>query len=134
MSNTCYMSMTYEDMKTVAKSIGESNDCAVKALTIVSDMHYSYIHALFAHFGRRHGKPTRKIITLQVLRELQVSVVDVTANFKAKTIRTLARELPEVGRFLIWTSGHMVAYRNGKICDYTEGKTHRIIKIMKVSF
>jgi len=128
------MSMTYEDTKTIAESLNESNDCSVKALTIVSDMHYSYIHAMFARFGRKHRKRTCIIITASVLRELEIFVVDVTANFKAKTVLTLARELPKEGRFLIWTRGHLLAYRNGKICDHTEGKTHRIIKIMKVTF
>jgi len=134
MSNTCYMSMTYEDTKAVAESLNESNDCSVKAVTIVSGIHYSCVHAMFARFGRKHRKRTCIITTARVLRELEIFVVDVTANFKAKTIRTLARELPESGRFLIWTRGHLLAYRNGKICDHTEGKTHRIIKIMKVSF
>lgn len=134
MTHTCNMKMTYKDMKTVAESLNESNDCAVKAVTIVSSMHYSCVHSVFAQFGRRYRKTTDNVTTFRVLRELQIFVVDVTRKFKAKTVRTLARELPDEGRFLIWTSGHLLAYRNGRICDHTEGKTHRIIKIMKVSF
>jgi len=127
------MTSNYQDLKAVAKSLDEKNDCAVKAVAIVADMTYKCIHTHFAYLGRRHGRRIKDIMTFRVLAMLKIFVVDVTSNFKSKTVRTLARELPTEGRFLIWTRGHLLAARDGKICDWTEGHTHRILKIMKMS-
>ena len=124
----------FQAISKASKAKNEKNDCAVRAVTVVSNMPYSSVHEVFRLCGRKPKRSTAKFITNEVLQALQIWREDVTKQFPAKTIRTLGRMLPKKGRFLIHTSGHILAARNGEIWDWTKGRLHRILKIEQVTF
>lgn len=124
----------FQAISKASKAHNEKNDCAVKAVTVISNMPYNYVHKRFCEHGRRSRHGTPKSITNSVLASLQMWREDVTKQFPARTVRSLEGMLPEEGRFLIHTAGHILGAKNGEIIDWTKGRLHRIIKIERVTF
>jgi hypothetical protein len=127
--------MNFDDMEKAAWGMGERRDCAVKAVAAVTDTHYVDVHGLMARFGRKARQPTLTVISRRVLAALGFHTKDVTDCYKSKTIRTLGREMKyQAGTYLVWTSSghHILAIVDGQVCDWTEGRCHRIHKIERV--
>ncbi len=115
-------------------SLGETNDCAVKAVAIVTNTPYKVVHKMMAKRGRKPRKGTYIHTTLAVLKDLGVWVERNDKLFKSSTINQLKHELPKKGRFLVRTSSHILACVNGEVCDWTDGRRHRPKAIFEISF
>jgi len=124
--------MLPEKIQKDSDSLNEKNDCAVKAVAIVANHPYKCTHRLFEAAGRKSKKGTAFYITKKVLRSLGCHIKQ-TKQFDARTVRTLEKQLPAEGRFLIRTSNHILAVIDGKIIDWTKGRLHRICHIYEVS-
>jgi len=123
------------DLKTIAKEskrLNEKRDCAVRAVTAISNLPYHYVHKAFADSGRIRGHVTQFTVTEKTLKKLNIWIEPHT--FTAKTIVSLGKELPKKGRYLVRTSGHILAAVDGEIMDWTKGRRHRIKQVYKVSF
>lgn len=111
-----------------AKLLHETKDCAVKAVTAVTGVHYMDVHSLMAACGRRHRKGTPNHITRAVLDRLGFVTEEVKAW--SKTVRTLGREFKgRSGTYLVWTSRHILAIKDGEVLDWTNGRLHRVLKV-----
>ncbi len=126
--------MDYDALKvaldlSASEGMNEKNDCAVRAVAIITGKSYTEIHQVFARCGRRHRGRTWHHTTTLVLMHLGIKTVPVL--FKGKTIRTLARELPK-GYYLVRIRNHMLAIKDGRVCDWTEGRLHRVKEVYKV--
>lgn len=125
-----------------SEKFGEKNDCSVKAVALATGTKYSKVHYAFKKQGRKEGRGTHFYQQVAVLRELgfELKLVHVghyndpkvKNKFKAKTVTTLERELPSRGIFLVYTSGHMLCARGGKILDWTQGRRHQLRDIYRV--
>jgi len=123
---------TYERIGKASDKMGETNDCAVVAVAAVCNVPYEYAHSLFKKHGRRNRGSTKATMISAVLKDMQVWPELIRP--KAKTVKSLKYCLPEKGRFLVWTSRHILACVNGEIIDWTEGRLHRITKMHRISF
>jgi hypothetical protein len=124
--------MNFNDMEKAALGLGERRDCAVKAVAAVTDTHYVDVHGLMASNGRKARQPTPTVISRKVIAALGFYTTNVTDHYKSKTIRTLGREMKHrKGSYLVWTSSghHILAIVNGQVCDWSEGRCHRIHQI-----
>lgn len=110
----------------------ESRDCAVKALAIVTGKPYKVAHAELKSLGRRDRGTTRNVWLMAAIKNLGKNFV-VTEKFKAKTISTLEKELPQRGIFLVFVKGHVIACRAGKVLDWTEGRRYRIKMVLRIT-
>lgn len=127
------MSKKFEELQEVSKSIEETKDCAVKAVAAVTGLAYLVVHSAMCRHGRRPKSCTPNRITYEVLKHLGFKNKDVTRYYKSKTVRTLEREMKHRrGTYLVWTKGHILAVVKGKVCDWTEGRLHRVIRIERV--
>jgi len=124
----------WDAISKASDAFGEYKDCAVRAVTVVSGFPYEHVHKTFTRCGRFPKCGTPLHVTRLALKSLQLQTEDVTDQFNARTVRTLERELPKKGRFLVRVNGHLLAAKDGKIIDWTKGRLHRIIKIEKVTF
>ena len=114
-----------------SKLLKETKDCAVKAVTIVTGVHYVDVHSLMASYGRKPRKGTFNGITRNVLKHLGFKTEKVEC--RSKTVRTLQREFKyRPGTYLVWTSGHILAIKDGEVLDWTNGRLHRIISVERV--
>jgi len=124
-----------ETVNKFSRMMKEKSDCAVKAVAIAAGIHYVDVHGMMASEGRRHRDGTPNPITYSVLEMLGFRLDDVTNKYKARTVRTLGREMKNVsGSYLVWVRGHILCIRDGEVCDWTNGRLHRIQKIAKVVY
>jgi len=124
------MSELYQGLRNEAKSIGENNDCGVKALAVVTGLSYSECHAKLEHHGRKHGKGTYLSSMFGALRELGFSWVKTSCDHRG--MRSLSRNLPKDGNFLIHATRHFAGASGGKIHDWSENRCLRIIKVYQI--
>lgn len=115
-----------------AKLLRETKDCAVKAVTAVTGVHYIDVHGLMEANGRRHRHGTPNAITRAVLDKLGFATHEI--KVWSKTVRSLGREFRNIpGTYLVWTRGHILAIKDGEVLDWTNGRLHRILKVERVT-
>ena len=122
----------FDQIREDSLSLNENKDCAVRAITAISNLPYSYVHRVFYECGRRRRCSTPFYVTEAVLRRLNIWADRIKTD--AKTIRSLKGTLPKKGRFLVRTRGHILGCVNGEVIDWTDGRLHRIREIYKISF
>lgn len=123
---------TYKQLCSASKKLGETNDCTVKAVAALANVPYEYAHMHMKAIGRRKGRgPTWKGF-YKGLRNMNLWYE--RAYIPGKTVRTLQKNLPSKGRYLIIVSGHVLAAVDGKVIDWTDNRLHRIRKVYKISF
>lgn len=129
------MSELLDKARQGSRLLGETNDCTVITTSIVTDTLYEVAHATLKANGRknRHGAPRH--ITHKSIKDLGYSLKRVTDLFvnKAKTVRTFERIAPKHCTFIIHVKGHVLAYKDGRVHDWTKGRCHRITDIFKVT-
>ena len=113
---------------------GERSDCAVKAFALVFGVDYEDMHLMFKREGRRNGNGTDTRISNNVLIKLGHPIeTKMIRGEKGQKITTgrIGQYLPE-GKFLVFTSGHMLALVDGEVLDWTEGRRHRVKYVIKI--
>lgn len=116
--------------------LGEKNDCAVTALSIASGVPYDAARTLMASLGRRPRRPSPGHMILTALtRGLGLEVVDVTAVVRPFP-RTVMKAGPVLcrGTYLVKTYGHVLAVKDGRVYDWTDGRRHRVKVIYAVGY
>ena len=149
--------MNYKIAKNAADSINETNDCGVKAVAIATNTPYKDVHAIMASLGRKRRKGTPWGVLSGALEQLGyrgLSFEKAPMQKRTKTVRfgtgagsvsflqekesyytmkTIHKALPKRGRYILHCSGHVAAFVNGKVEDWTEGRRHRVLRVMKIS-
>jgi hypothetical protein len=123
--------MDYNDLKTASRAMGEYNDCSVKAVAVVLGLSYADAHLWLDMSGRQHREG---MVLSDILRAIVSYGATIKVNYpywndptrKIKTPITLARYGPKNGRWLVSTRGHVFAYADGVIVDWTKDRLHRI--------
>ena len=125
-------------LEKAAIKMGEVSDCAVKAVAILGDLSYGDAHCLLKLAGREKCGVTYIHQTRQALEYLGLDTKDQTKLWRdtrgGRTVRTLARAMKgRTGTWLVWTSQHIFAAKDGEIHDWTAGRLHRILKVSQVT-
>ncbi len=123
----------FERLNAESQEAGESGDCAVKAVCIVTGLPYRDVHRTFRVFGRKKGKGTKQQTRDDILHYLGYRVQDVTGHYEAKTVKTLEREVTRSQTLIVGVRAHCVAIKDGKVHDWTQGRCHRIKYVIKVT-
>jgi len=121
--------LTYKELQACTEKYQETNDCTVKALSQVCSISYEKAHNILRMMGRKGRKGTSMENVKSAVRGLghEVSLSKVWG----KTIGNSF--IPRNKIFLIETSCHVIAAREGKALDYTEGGRHRILTVWEVT-
>jgi len=120
--------MTYKELLNFSKEMREHNDCAVKAVTLVTGIHYVDVHGMMERLGRKRRKGTPDWITKEVLSQLGFMRIIIPVT--AKTVRTLGRDFHKrKGTYLVWVRGHVLAMIDGVVQDWTDNRLHRIRRV-----
>jgi len=129
------MSELFESLDRESKILGETRDCAVKAVAIAcgQEKDYRRVLELFRAKGRRNRGRTPFRVTESVVAALGCAMINVTDHFGSKTVRTLEREMRGMsGCYLIRVRGHVLSVVDGSVHDWTQGRCHRIQSIYKI--
>ena len=110
--------ITYKSCSATSDTYAETKDCTVKALAIACNQPYIKAHAIMSQRGRinRHGANAPQY--LSALSDLGFRAVHVPRT-TAKTISSLHKQLDPSKRYIVEVSGHLLAYVNGTIEDWT---------------
>lgn len=120
------MNNIYAKLQGDSQLIGEKNDCAVKAVSIVTGISYEKAHSLLAQEGRKFGKGTSYDHTAAVLKKLGFNLIYFKSPYKG--LRSFKRNIWTNKAMLVWVSSgrHIIGVNDGKICDWTDNRCHRI--------
>ena len=113
---------------------GDHAFCAVIAAAIALDIPALEAQALFEKHGRTFGKGTEWGITCDVLESNGKTLHEMRKHrcTKCKTMRTLEREIPQRGTFLVWLRNHLCVIKDGVTHDFAEGGLQRVEAIFRV--
>jgi hypothetical protein len=114
----------YQGLKSEARKLGEKNDCGVKALAVITGLPYETCHQTLKSFGRKDRSGTFHFQMNKALDFLGFTIKKVECPYKG--LRSLGRDLPETGSFLISATSHYAGVSDGKIHDWSEGRCLRI--------
>lgn len=120
-----------ETISAASRAKNETNDCAVRAVAVVTGLPYDEIHWKFYKRGRKPRRGVRNSVTYSVVKALGYKFVPYTAQ--AKTVVTLKRELPLWGSFLVLTNGHIVGIRDRKVIDWAVTSRKRVKAVWRIT-
>ena len=124
------MSEIYQGLRNDSNAIGEKNDCGVKALAVITGESYNDCHAILKKLGRKNGKGTYTSQMQRALDHFGFKMVVVPCPYNG--LRSLGRNMPSKGAFLIWATKHFAGARDGKIHDWSEGRCLRLKMLWQI--
>lgn len=136
------MNDLYSDLHSSLLAKGDTNFCVPVALSIVSGVHVDEVNrSLMAKpstFKVRTPRRRRRCGVYeadwrQEALDMGLTLTDVTSHVGASTVTSAARRLDPAKKYLIKVRRHLIAFAEGKIQDWTEGRRHRIISILEVT-
>ena len=133
----------FESIRAESRTFGETNDCSVKAVTLLTSLPYAEVHAAFKACGRQDRNGTYTDCTLMAIRRLGFTAMPIELSDVRKrmateykwpcntlTVRQVER-FPGLwdayGKVLLKTSGHMLAVEKGTVHDFTSGSKRPIV-------
>lgn len=123
---------TFQSLNNLTNEYGDSNDCVVKAITLITEEPYEKVH----NFCRLNGRKFRRGCNgIQMVKNTGMTLNQIYLRFNkyspapyGKTVMNL-RGLNPHKKYIIFTSSHMLAVVRGKVQDWTEDRQHRILSI-----
>lgn len=128
--------LLWDTMSESSRSHGETNDCTVRALTVVTGLPYDVCHAQLAKQGRKPRKGVHWFIEGPKAAEaLGCKMRKMSRNeYSAKTMITAARDRKLAnGRFAVLVRGHVAGMIDGDVVDWSDGRRHRIQAVYEVT-
>lgn len=111
----------------------ETNDCAVKAVAVVTNEDYDEAHEVCQRFGRRPRRGTNfSYTTKPAVQNLGFEVERVHADLTGTFVRKLPERLSARKTYLVRTAGHILAVKGGQVVDWTAGRANRVKAIYEV--
>jgi hypothetical protein len=131
---------SYQQLAAIAtKHYGDTNMCTVIATAKVCKVSYGKAFNACRRNGRKTRHGARSNIYFMAMLDLGFLARYVELGLVGKTIGTAERELPSRGTYLIHVRGHVAAFTNGKLHDWTsveqtgKPRRHRITHIHQVT-
>lgn len=130
--NTKENTMNFKKADIYSRSKGETNDCAVKAVSIACDVPYHVAHKALALQGRQNRRGSMKSWIDRAIQSLGFKTKIV--HHSAATVTSLSGDRAvEKGHYVAYVKGHILAIVDGKVEDWTDGKRHRIHYVESVT-
>lgn len=111
---------------------GETNDCAIVSIVAATGKSYAEVHAHFKELGRKHRGSAFLPQIKEALYRCGYEMIAVDRNVTSRTPKRIGLELTK-GTFLVGTAGHIFCLKDGEVCDWTDGRSHRITEVYLVA-
>ena len=125
----------YKELCKASDRVNETNDCMVKATAIAGRMSYQDAYNLCRLAGRKDRRGASVFLTMAAMKGRGYTIdsmgCPVQKNGSRYTSLTIGNRLKR-GRYICVSKGHVFAVHNGEVCDWTNGRRHRIIEAYKV--
>lgn len=141
----------FSELQKASAKLGETNDCTVKAIAVVTGITYEEAHKLCVDMGRKRHRGMYQHQYHTIIRALgftieRINTDDIQAKYsRAKTGGYRYKNLtshhvalyPEAWNdghvYLVGMRGHVGAVRDGKLHDWTVGSSRRIVSVYRVT-
>ena len=132
---------TYKTKTQDSEQHGETNDCSVIALSIVAECSYAKALKAMTDAGRKPRKGATLDQMLTAAASLGIDLECVYASnvewvrqvYGKPTMRTVARRFNTPNKhFLAFVRGHVAAFRDGEVADWTNGRRHQVQAVFEV--
>jgi hypothetical protein len=131
--------ITYNAIQADSLAMREANDCSVCAVSVACQIPYKEAHEYLRSLGRPKGRGWywrthlrgQRLISGYVDNLKRIGFEHEQIEFKSKTVATIGKELRE-GHYLVHVKGHVLALVNGKVEDWSEGRRHRILNVVRI--
>lgn len=126
---------SFQRIRDYAKGSGHHRMCAPIAMALTSGETFDDCHEMLTILGLRKGKRTGTTYEghMKGLHELGFNTTRCLVPNHIKTNITLRGKLDPNKKYIIEYSGHVAAYVNGKIEDWSDGRRKRVIGIVEVT-
>lgn len=121
-----------------SKPTDRKNDCGIIAVAIATQSSYEHVEKLFAELGRKlnRGVYIYQIVAacriLTGLDTIKSDIAERQRNGSRYTMKTIGKQYPR-GRYILTCDGHVAALVDGQVMDWTAGRRHRVISVIRVS-
>lgn len=141
------LTTVFSQLNETSAAMGETNDCAVKAVALVANVSYAQAHEALKQRGRkaRRGAYTHDIIKAVRAAGKEVILVDqrsIIAHYPSPHCNVLKgltthhpRRFNKVwpkGRYLMFVARHVAAVIDGELHDWTVNKAKRVVALYQV--
>tara|TARA_R110002073_G_scaffold129901_1_gene276389 strand:- start:373 stop:801 length:429 start_codon:yes stop_codon:yes gene_type:complete len=130
---------SYQQLAAIAeKHYNDRNMCTVIATAKVCKVSYGKAYNACRRNGRKTRHGARSNIYFMAMLDLGFLARNIESDLIGRTIGTAERQLPSKGSYLIHVRGHVAAYTDGKLHDWTSAeqtgkpRRHRITHIHEV--
>jgi len=135
----------FKALQAISESMGENNDCSVKAVAMFCNVRYTEAHRALAIVGRKKGRGTtpdriKTVVDSLLGKEHTWFYAYSEAQQKlgwpnqlgcdAKTPTTFARKTSVKGGQLVVVNGHIIYMKDGVIHDHDSCNKRRIRMVM----
>lgn len=149
--NNIEVTPAYAAVVGAAATKGEDNDCAVRAISILSGLSYETVHDAFIAAGREVGKPTPWTVITAACAALGVTLkevkpertADIIASYPGvhsalKSITThhpvrFPKAWADQPAVMMDTGGHVAAFKDGQLHDWSVNRAMRVKKLWTVT-
>lgn len=126
------MYKTYDEMRRIAvKYYNDMNFCTVIALSVCCNVGIGKAYHTMKRLGRKDRQGAKYGTIQKAVVELGYTCKTIDGLYN-KQIKSLPNLLPSKGLFMVHVRGHVLAVRDGKILDWTEGRAHRILTAYEI--
>lgn len=131
--------ITFDLVQRESDTIGERNDCTVKAVAIACQIPYKEAHQYLRNLGRKRGCGWYESDHWRGMRHIsgyvdnlhKIGVEHEQIEVRSKTVSQIVNELKS-GHYMVKVRGHILALVDGKVEDWTAGRRHRVQKVYKI--
>jgi len=148
-------SLAFNNQMAAGAAMGETNDCAVKAVSLACDVDYTVAHATLKRFGRKDRKGTFRSSTRSAVNALGFYIrvwgrheheALIASYPKAHQIlksitthhpRRFAKRWSQADlankTFLFFTAGHVAVVKGGQLHDWTVNSARPVLEIWEIT-
>jgi len=121
----------YTDISAETTQHGETNDCAVKAVSLACEVPYGVAHNTLRSFGRVFGEGTYTHQTKQAFEALGYDVKWLYLDLKGVTTGNI--KLPKGDTYLVETNTHTLVVKDGVVLDHSINRRFRVTSVYLVT-
>jgi hypothetical protein len=136
----------YIKMRKRGDDVGDTNDCSVIATALATDISYDDSRKLYKDVGRKDG---RGVSCLQIDRAMDrlfsghrvkskryetEDMLPLYESIHAKTLtfNNVSKVLDREKKYVVVGVDHMVAFKDGRIADWSEGTKRHVKNIYEI--
>lgn len=126
------MYQSYDEMRRIAiKYYNDMNFCTVIALAVCCNVGIGKAYHTMKRLGRKDKHGAKYGTIYKAVTELGFTHKPVDGLYN-KQVKSVTKLLPSKGLFMVHIRGHVLAVRDGKVLDWSEGRSHRIIAVHEI--